>query len=280
LSVVGPDQALIALLALSVIADPGISIWAGVDAWKLAKRSERNYRLKIYNRLSIYVLLVVGLNLLVFALMAGWRRLELLAVPYRVPTASMAPTLLPGEFVLVDQRLDRSSKDLGLRRGELVVLKLPRDKKSHVAKRVIGLPGDEVELRGMELYVNGIKLTSPEPPFPEGRDDEKAGKDTVAVHEKSDSGGYTVLYIKGKEREDFRISVPDGGCFVLGDNRDISADSRHWGSIALADVLARARIVYFSRDPNGGVRWGRIGKSLKNTPSVGARSDRDPVISR
>src|SRR5512135_2606281 len=118
LSVVGPDQALIVFLALSAISDPAISVWAALDAWKQAKRTEKDYRLKIYNRLAIYVLLVVGLYLLVFALIPGWRKLEFWAVPYQTPTASMAPTILPGDLVLADQRMGHSSGNLGLRRGE------------------------------------------------------------------------------------------------------------------------------------------------------------------
>ena len=280
LSVVGPDQTLIVLFALAFAADLGLFIWAALDAWGDAKRLGKNYRLKIYNKLPVYVLLVVGLILFLFGRIVDWRRLQFLAVPYRVETEAMAPTLLPGDLILADERIDRSSENLGLRRGELVVLKFPLNKKMHVVKRIIGLPGDEIELRGMELYVNGMKLTSPEPPLPEGREDEKAGNETVAVHEKGDSGGYRVFYIKGTERKDLRISVPAGSCFILGDNRDNSADSRHWGSIALPDILARARIVYFSRDPERGIRWGRIGKPLKNTPSIGPRSGRSPAISR
>jgi len=280
LSVVGPDQTLIALFALSLLADPGIFVWAALDAWKQAKRSERNYRLKIYNRLSVYVLLVVGLNLLVFALISGWRKLEFLAVPYRQETGAMAPTILAGDLLLANKRIDHSSENSGLRRGEVVVFKLPRDKKLRVVKRIVGLPGDVIELRGMELFVNGVKCAAQGTLLPVGREDENTGKKTVEVRERSDSGSYTVFYAAGTAREDFRVLVPEGSCFVLGDNRDISADSRNWGSIALHDVLARARIVYFSRDPNGGVRWYRIGKSLRNAPSIGPRPDRDPAISR
>jgi len=280
LSIVGPDRSLIVLIALSFMADLGIFIWAALDAWKQAKRLGKNYRLKIYNKLFVYILLVVGLNLLIFGRIVDWRKLDFLAVPYRMETGSMAPTILPGDLVLADERIDHSSENLGLRRGELVVFKFPLDKRRHVVKRVIGLPGDEIELRGMELYVNGIKCTSQETPLPEGREAESDGKKIIAFYENGDSGAYRVFYFEGTARNDFMISVPEGCCFVLGDNRDNSADSRHWGSIALSDIVAKPRIVYFSIDPKGGVRWGRIGKRLKNTPSIGPRSGRDPAISR
>jgi len=268
LSVVGPGQSPIVLIALSIAADLGLFIWAAIDAWKQAKRLGRNYRLKTYNTLLVYILLVVGLNLLVFGLITEWRKLQFLAVPYRVETEAMAPTILQGDLVLADKRIEHSSENLGLRRGELIVFKLPSDKKRHVVKRIIGLPGDDIELRGMELYVNGKKRTSQEAPAPEGREVESDGKKIVAFYETSDSGTYEVFYFEGTERDDYRISVPEGCCFVLGDNRDNSADSRHWGSIALSDIVARARIVYFSRDPKGGIRWDRIGTSLGSSKSM------------
>jgi len=68
------------------------------------------------------------------------------------------------------------AENLGLKRGELVILKLPRDKRLRVVKRNIGLPGDEIELRGMELHVNGIKWTAQEAPPPDGREAESDGK--------------------------------------------------------------------------------------------------------
>lgn len=280
LSVVGPDQTLIVLFALFLIADPGISVWAALDAWKQAKRLRKNYRRKIYNKLSVYILLIVGLNLLAFALIAGWRKLEILAATYRQVTRSMAPTILPGDFILADQRTDRSSENLGLRRGELVIFRLPRDKKLRVVERIIGLPGDEIELRGMELYVNGKKWTAQEAPAPEGREVESDGKKIIAFYEKGDSGVYRVFYNEGTARDVFKISVPEGCCFVLGDNRDISADSRHWGGIAFNDIVARPRIVYFSREPQGGVDWSRIGKSLGNMRSIKPRSDPNSMISQ
>jgi signal peptidase I len=262
LSVVGSDQMLIVFLLLSSASDLGIFIWAARDAWKQAKRMEKNYRLRIYNRLYVYILLIVVLNPFIFGLIVNWRKVSFFALPYRMQTGSMAPTVLAGDLIMTDKRIDRASKNLGLKRGELVVFKYPRDKNVHFIKRIIGLPGDEIELRGMELYVNGIKWTVQGVPQLEGRGDENIKNGTIAIHEKGDSGTYRVFYLQGAAREDLSVSVPEGSCFVLGDNRDNSADSRHWGCVPLVDIVSKPRLVYFSINPEGGVRWGRMGKLL------------------
>jgi signal peptidase I len=262
LSVLWPGQIMIVFLALFSASDLGIFIWAARDAWKQAKRMEKNYKLKVYNRLYVYILLVIVLNLFIFGLIVNRQKICFFALPYRMQTGSMAPALLTGDFILTDKRLDRASKNLGLKRGELVVFKYPRDKKIHFIKRVIGLPGDEVELRGMELYVNGKKWTAQEVPQREERRDENIKTGTIAFYEKGDAGNYIVYYLQGAARQDLSVSVPEGCCFVLGDNRDNSADSRHWGNVPLDDIVSRARLVYFSIAPEVGVRWGRIGKVL------------------
>jgi len=125
LIVVGPNQILIVFLVLSLASDLGVFIWAARDAWKQARRMEKNYRLKVYNRLTIYVLLIIVLNLFTFGLMVNWRKICFFALPYRMQTGSMAPALLPGDLIMVDKRIDHASKNLGLKRGELVVFKYP-----------------------------------------------------------------------------------------------------------------------------------------------------------
>jgi signal peptidase I len=262
LSVVGPDPTLIGFLVLSLVSDLGIFVWAARDAWKQAKRMEKNYKLRVYNRLYVYILLVIVLNLFAFGPILNWPKASSLALPYQMPTESMAPTVLRGDWIMADKRIDHASKNLGLKRGELVVFKYPRDKKLNFIKRIIGLPGDKIELRGMELYVNGIKWTVQGVPQLEGRGDENIKNGTIAFYEKGDSGTYRVFYLQGAARKDLTVSVPEGCCFVLGDNRDISADSRHWGFVPLIDIVSKPRLVYFSIDPEGGVRWGRIGKLL------------------
>ena len=262
LSVVGPNLILIVFLVLSLASDIGIFIWAARDAWKQAKRMEKNYKLRVYNRLYVYILLIIVLNLFIFGPIVNRQKIFFFALPYRMQTGSMAPTILPGDLIMVDKRIDHAAKNLGLKRGELVVFKYPRDKNLNFIKRIVGLPGDKIELRGMELYVNGKKWTAQEVPQLEGRRDEDIKKGTIAYYEKSDSGTYGVFYLQGATREDLSVSVPEGCCFVLGDNRDNSADSRHWGFVPLIDIVSKARLVYFSIDPDGGVRWGRIGKPL------------------
>ena len=262
LSVVGPNLILIVFLVLFLASDLGIFVWAARDAWKQAKRMEKNYKLRVYNRLYVYILLVIVLNLFTFGPIVNRQKICFFALPYRMPTESMAPTILPGDLIMVDKRIDHASKNLGLKRGELVVFKYPRDKNKHFIKRIIGLPGDEIELRGMELYVNGKKWTAQGVPQLEGRGDENIKNGTIAFYEKGDSGTYRVFYLQGAARNDISVSVPEGCCFVLGDNRDNSADSRHWGYVPLIDIVSKPRLVYFSIDPEGGVRWGRIGKLL------------------
>jgi signal peptidase I len=262
LSVVGPNLILIVFLVLSLASDIGIFIWAARDAWKQAKRMEKNYKLRVYNRLYVYILLIIVLNLFIFGPIVNRQKIFFFALPYRMQTGSMAPTILPGDLIMVDKRIDRAAKNRGLKRGELVVFKYPRDKHLNFIKRIVGLPGDKIELRGMELYVNGIEWTAQAMPQLEGGGDENIKEGMIAFYEKGDSGTYRVFYLQGAERKDLSVSVPEGCCFVLGDNRDNSADSRHWGFVPLIDIVSKARLVYFSIDPEGGVRWGRIGKPL------------------
>jgi signal peptidase I len=160
LSVLGPGQTVMFLLSLSLAISLGLFVWAALDAWRQAKRTAKSYKLKAYNRLFVYIVLIVALNLLTYGPFVDSRKMEFLAAPYRTATASMAPTLLPKDLIMTDERIDHSSENSGLKRGELVIFKYPRDKKVRFIKRVIGLPGDEIELRGVDLYVNGAKWTA------------------------------------------------------------------------------------------------------------------------
>jgi len=262
LSVFGPDKMLILFLLLSFFASLGIYIWAAVDAWKHAKRIGKNYALKFYNKLYVYILLLILLTLFSFGRIVDLSKICFFALPYRMATGSMMPGILPGDFIMTNRRIDHSAQNHGLKRGELVVFKYPKNKEKHFVKRVIGLPGDEIEIKGLELYVNGERRKGKDVPYLEGRRDENIKEGTSAFYEEGDSGSYVVFYIEGTARMNQIVSVPEGCCFVLGDYRDNSRDSRHWGMVPLYDVVAKARLVYFSANPEGGIRWRRIGKIL------------------
>ena len=262
LSVFGSGKMLILFLFLSLLASLGIYIWAAVDAWKHAKRIGKNYALKFYNKLYVYILLLILLTLFSFGQIVDLSKICFFALPYRMATGSMMPNILPGDFLMTDGRIDHSAQNHGLKRGELVVFKYPKNKEKHFIKRVIGLPGDEIEIKGLELYVNGERRIGEELSYLEGRRDENIKEGTVTFYEEGDSGTYVVFYLEGSERKGLSVTIPEGYCFVLGDNRDNSADSRHWGMVPLFDIVAKARLVYFSANPEGGIRWRRIGKIL------------------
>jgi signal peptidase I len=191
---------------------------------------------------------------------------------FKIPSGSMEDTLLIGDHILVNKLsyglqipfLDAKVRVFGLmgapQRGDIIVFPYPRDPARDFIKRVVGLPGDRVEVRNHHAYINGEPLKEPYVKL-----DERA-----AVHPSRYSHW-------GPE------VVPPGRLFVMGDNRDNSADSREWGFLDSSQVRGRAFIIYWSWDsseskffwlgnvpiPNpkavllDGIRWGRIGKLLQ-----------------
>ncbi len=170
---------------------------------------------------------------------------------YKIPSGSMKPTLLIGDHILVSKfnygiklPFIRSTLiPVGTpKRGDIVVFIYPEDRSKDFIKRLVGLPGDTVEIRDKQILLNG-----------------QPWKETHGVH--SDS-----LVIPGavQPRDNFGpVKVPEGSLFVMGDNRDESYDSRFWGFVDMKDVLGKALIIYWSwNQEDYSVRWGRIGTIL------------------
>lgn len=205
--------------------------------------------------------------------------------PFRIPSGSMRPTLLEGDFILVNKY------DYGLRapftgsliksighpkRGDVIVFKHMKNGESiDLIKRIVGLPGDHVQYKDKTIYVNNEPIKQD---FIEDRMD----KDP-------DSGNtWQVRYLReslGNVSHDFYIrpdspyhrhrfddtTVPPGSYFVMGDNRDNSDDSRSWGFVNDDDILGRAMFIWMSWDSSQNgfinclkhcIRWDRIGKNL------------------
>jgi signal peptidase I len=179
---------------------------------------------------SIVVAVILALFIRTFAFQA-----------FKIPTGSMQTNLLIGDHLLVNKLVYSPSfgpvEDglLGkkeIRRGHVVVFKFPEDPTRDFIKRVIGLPGETVEIKDKKVYINGQPLEEPYAHFEEkqlSRDDPEYGFRGEAIR---DNWGPQV--------------VPPGQLFVLGDNRDNSRDSRFWGYLPRDQVKGRALLVYWS----------------------------------
>jgi signal peptidase I len=160
---------------------------------------------------------------------------------FKIPTGSMEPNLLIGDHLLVNKVIyspaaipfeDRILAKKPIQRGHVVVFKFPEDPTRDFIKRVIGLPGETVEIRDKTVLINGQALVEPYAHFLEAplhRDDPEYGLRSEDVR---DNWGPKV--------------VPAGHLFVMGDNRDNSRDSRFWGFLPRDQVKGRALLVYWS----------------------------------
>ncbi|MBU1163696.1 MAG: signal peptidase I [Proteobacteria bacterium] len=171
---------------------------------------------------------------------------------FKIPSGSMKQTLQIGDHILVNKfiygvKLPYFNTTIipykKPQREDIIVFKFRQEPEKDFIKRTIGVPGDVIEIRNKEVYVNKKRL-----------------EQNYAV--------YTDLHIIPKAmqpRDNFGpVTVPENSLFVMGDNRDHSYDSRFWGFVDLKDVKGKAFIIYWSWDnANFGVRWSRIGHLLK-----------------
>lgn len=199
--------------------------------------------------------------------------------PFRIPSGSLEPTLLMGDFILTNKF------DYGLRlpvlrtkivklgepkHGDIVVFRWPPDTSYYFIKRVIGLPGDRVDYIDKVLKVNGQVMVQKDLSQPQELKTVKRNSDqTIQVIEKEEDlfGIKHHIYIEpNKTGYNFEnINVPAGMYLVMGDNRDDSADSRYWGFVPEENIVGKAVFIWMSWDsfaPWGWnkIRWDRIGK--------------------
>lgn len=171
--------------------------------------------------------------------------------PFRIPSESMEPTLLIGDFLLVDKQAAAPSSALHLlpptpiTRGEIIVFRYPIDPSMHLVKRVIGLPGDHVRLHRGHVFVNGAELQEPYAVYRSHQPD--AYRDNFPHLQTADPDVDSRWWIRMRSLvRDGELLVPPGSYFVLGDNRDNSDDSRYWGLVPRGSVVGQPIVVYFS----------------------------------
>ena len=197
---------------------------------------------------------------------------------FKIPSGSMIQTLQIGDHILVNKMVygikipydcewDANSTRAGVRhiplfwscysyktlipladpeRGDIVVFMFPEDETKDFIKRVVGLPGDTVEVRNKTVYINGAALSEP-----------------YTQHVDP-----TVLPHQIQPRDNLGpLTVPENSYFVMGDNRDQSLDSRFWGYVRRDKIKGKAFLIYWSWNGRGGpthwVRWERIGRIIR-----------------
>ncbi|OFZ20453.1 MAG: signal peptidase I [Bdellovibrionales bacterium GWB1_55_8] len=205
---------------------------------------------------------LLGMLAVVFAIRSS------LFEPFKIPSGSMIPTLFIGDYIFVSKftygwHLPFSewlgnkvmlTEGSPVGRGDVVVFLYPLDESVNYIKRVVGLPGDSLELRDSVLFIN-------EKPMPLNRvpqalaektfkdlDDARFTADSIDMFEEEIEGKkHFVFYVKRATGHDFGpYIVPEGSFFAMGDDRDYSKDSRFWGPAPLKNIKGKARFIWFS----------------------------------
>jgi signal peptidase I len=170
----------------------------------------------------------------------------------------MEPSVLMGDVLFADKRYNCPGCGLPVARGDIAIFTYPNDRTLRYIKRIIGLPGDRVQIRGQEVFVNGVSLAAA-----------RQGADGTTVTERLGPRQWQVSWAASPEASaqsapsppDLDLLVAPGMVFVLGDRRGTSADRAASAPCRYRTWSARARRVWFSRDSNG-VRWARLEKTL------------------
>jgi signal peptidase I len=192
--------------------------------------------------------------------------------PFRIPSESMEPTLLVGDFILVNKQIGLEvpprvfAPTPILRRGDLIVFHYPVDPSLHLVKRLVGLPGDRVRLRDGRVFIDGQPQPEPYAVFrPAGPD---PYRDDFPRTSSADPSVDTRWWIQMRSLvSGGELTVPADSYFVLGDNRNDSEDSRYWGFVPRAAIVGKPFLIYFSLNNPG---------PTPGQPSAAAMSGRAP----
>jgi signal peptidase I len=201
---------------------------------------KKEISLKFYNQTYIYILFIL-ISMLSFFTINLLINNEIVGIKtFSIPSGAMQPTLVEGDYICADLKHYRATKP---QRGDVAVFVYPKDPALDYIKRVIGLPGDKVEIKNKKIYINGALYETPQAIF-------------------SDPAVYSGP--KAPPRDNLEaLTIPPDSYFVLGDNRDHSYDSRFWGFVRADQLKGKALYIYYSRDrEKSRTRWERVGKSI------------------
>jgi signal peptidase I len=249
-ALVGVNTPVLLFIAAGYGAVTAVYLYAIFDSHKVARQSDPSYVLRDYNSLVVYVLLVF-LQVPFTVGIAFQFRAHVMEAFY-CPARSMEPTIQAGDRILVNKTAYASRSP---ERGDIVVFASPENRRQCWIKRVIAIPGDTIAVRGDEVLLNGRPL---------GREEVGSREPSLSgfnpgsnvLWEQNGNARYFVQFGSGERQpgDAEETSVPPGKVFVLGDNRDLSRDSRNFGLIPQADVVGQVEFLYWPART-----WSRFG---------------------
>ena len=235
------------ILVASLLIALAIWIYGMVDAWRSACR-KTNYSPVAWQISGIYALVFLC------CLLAQWFLIDYvrnhLVQSFYIPSNSMEPGILRGDILFADMRYNCPGCKSEVRRGDIAIFVYPNNRTRYYIKRIVALPGDSVRIEGHRIWINEQSLTTAEKQVGAG----------LLITESIDGRKWQVRWSQAKpQSENLKLVVPAGQVFVLGDNRSSAHDSRRFGTVPLADVVGKARQIWFSKEPDARVRWKRFG---------------------
>ncbi|MCS5711083.1 signal peptidase I [Candidatus Berkiella aquae] len=193
--------------------------------------------------------------------------------PFRIPSGSMKPTLLEGDFILVNKfcyglRLPiTGTKFVKMgepKRGDILVFRYPKDTSIDFIKRVVGVPGDKIAYKDKTLYLNGEPVAQDFKGKVVDIDVHGYTREVKHFNEKLPNKPHDIYVMPGDGKVLEEVTVPEGKYFVMGDNRDNSEDSRVWGFVPEDLILGKAFFLWLSWDSNAkDIRWSRMGHEVR-----------------
>ncbi len=256
ISLMSPLRWFSPLLGLSLASAVGLWLYGIVDACVVAWRQgsvhrERWQTVPVYTAVLLLACFIAS-NVILPTWPGGYIRQNLVDM-FRIPSQSMTPGLLPGDFLFADKRINCQGCRRQVKHGDVVLFLYPNNRSMVFIKRIIGLPGDRITIDKKGVTRNGQSLTVSTKEQEDG---------SLLVVERGDSSEYQAIWSRPATTER-RFKVPYGQVFVLGDNRNHSRDSRAFGTIPLADVIGVARQIWLSVDARLDIRWDRIGLQIE-----------------
>ncbi|MDN5849755.1 MAG: signal peptidase I [Nitrococcus sp.] len=251
-----------ALLVLLTFLTGAVWLW---DRWGRQRQVQRrgDGAVKTGEKVSWWVDLARSLFPVILAVLIIR---SFIVEPFRIPSGSMIPTLLPGDFILVNkfsyglQLPVLHTRIFGTgqpQRGDVAVFRYPKDPSQDYIKRIVGLPGDRIHYEQKKLYINGEpvpqELIGRYPPDPAA----------VVKIEHLEDADHEILLYRNALSGSFTFRVPQGAYFAMGDNRDRSSDSRYWGAVPARNLVGEAFLIWMSWDwQDDTVNWSRIGNAI------------------